>query len=55
MKISIIFGTRPEAIKLAPVILTIRKDARFVQIVESARALILAERPKAAPAIQAPQ
>ena len=29
VKISIIFGTRPEAIKLAPVILTIRKDARF--------------------------
>src|SRR6266568_1984717 len=29
VKISIIFGTRPEAIKLAPVILTMRKDARF--------------------------
>ena len=29
MKISIIFGTRPEAIKLAPVILTMRKDAHF--------------------------
>ena len=29
VKISIIFGTRPEAIKLASVILRIRKDARF--------------------------
>jgi UDP-N-acetylglucosamine 2-epimerase (non-hydrolysing) len=29
MKISIIFGTRPEAIKLAPVVLALRKDPRF--------------------------
>jgi UDP-N-acetylglucosamine 2-epimerase (non-hydrolysing) len=29
MKISIIFGTRPEAIKLAPVILALRGDSRF--------------------------
>ena len=29
MKISVIFGTRPEAIKLAPVILALRKDPRF--------------------------
>ena len=29
MKISVIFGTRPEAIKLAPVILALRRDARF--------------------------
>jgi UDP-N-acetylglucosamine 2-epimerase (non-hydrolysing) len=29
MKISVIFGTRPEAIKLAPVILALRKDSRF--------------------------
>ena len=28
-KISIIFGTRPEAIKLAPVILALKKDPRF--------------------------
>jgi tetratricopeptide (TPR) repeat protein len=33
----------------------IRNDPRFVQIVESARALILAERPKSAPAIQTPE
>jgi UDP-N-acetylglucosamine 2-epimerase (non-hydrolysing) len=30
MKISIIFGTRPEAVKLAPVILALRRDPRFV-------------------------
>lgn len=29
MKISVILGTRPEAIKLAPVILELRKDPRF--------------------------
>ena len=29
MKISVIFGTRPEAIKLAPVILALRSDPRF--------------------------
>ena len=29
MKISVIFGTRPEAIKLAPVILALRNDPRF--------------------------
>ena len=29
MKISVIFGTRPEAIKLAPVILALRKDPRI--------------------------
>jgi UDP-N-acetylglucosamine 2-epimerase (non-hydrolysing) len=29
MKISVIFGTRPEAIKLAPVILALRGDPRF--------------------------
>lgn len=29
-KISIIFGTRPEAIKLAPIVLALKKDARFV-------------------------
>jgi len=29
MKISVIFGTRPEAIKLAPVILALRRDSRF--------------------------
>lgn len=29
MKISIIFGTRPEAIKLAPIILALRKDPRY--------------------------
>ena len=29
MKISVILGTRPEAIKLAPVILALRKDSRF--------------------------
>jgi UDP-N-acetylglucosamine 2-epimerase (non-hydrolysing) len=29
MKISVIFGTRPEAIKLAPVILALRDDRRF--------------------------
>ena len=29
MKISVIFGTRPEAIKLAPVILALRGDSRF--------------------------
>ena len=29
-KISVIFGTRPEAIKLAPVILALRADERFV-------------------------
>ena len=29
MKISVIFGTRPEAIKLAPVILALRRDGRF--------------------------
>jgi len=29
VKISVIFGTRPEAIKLAPVILALRKDRRF--------------------------
>jgi UDP-N-acetylglucosamine 2-epimerase (non-hydrolysing) len=29
-KVSVIFGTRPEAIKLAPVILVLRKDPRFV-------------------------
>jgi UDP-N-acetylglucosamine 2-epimerase (non-hydrolysing) len=29
VKISVIFGTRPEAIKLAPVILALRKDPRF--------------------------
>ena len=29
MKISVIFGTRPEAIKLAPVILALRQDGRF--------------------------
>ncbi len=29
-KLSVIFGTRPEAIKLAPVILALRGDARFV-------------------------
>ena len=28
-KVSVIFGTRPEAIKLAPVILALRKDPRF--------------------------
>jgi len=28
-RISVIFGTRPEAIKLAPVILALRKDPRF--------------------------
>jgi UDP-N-acetylglucosamine 2-epimerase (non-hydrolysing) len=28
-KISVIFGTRPEAIKLAPVVLALRSDARF--------------------------
>jgi UDP-N-acetylglucosamine 2-epimerase (non-hydrolysing) len=30
MKISVIFGTRPEAIKLAPVILALRSDPRFL-------------------------
>ncbi len=29
VKVSIIFGTRPEAIKLAPIILKMRSDARF--------------------------
>ncbi|OGV60063.1 MAG: UDP-N-acetylglucosamine 2-epimerase [Lentisphaerae bacterium RIFOXYA12_FULL_48_11] len=29
-KISVIFGTRPEAIKLAPVILALKKDRRFI-------------------------
>ncbi len=29
MKISLIFGTRPEGVKLAPVILALRKDQRF--------------------------
>src|SRR2546421_4104714 len=29
MKISVVFGTRPEAIKLAPVILALRKDPRI--------------------------
>jgi UDP-N-acetylglucosamine 2-epimerase (non-hydrolysing) len=29
-KVSVIFGTRPEAIKLAPVVLALRKDPRFV-------------------------
>jgi|SRR5579859_2243036 len=29
MKISVVFGTRPEGIKLAPVILALRKDPRF--------------------------
>jgi UDP-N-acetylglucosamine 2-epimerase (non-hydrolysing) len=29
MKISVIFGTRPEAIKLAPIILALRSDPRF--------------------------
>lgn len=29
MKISVIFGTRPEAVKLAPVILELRRDSRF--------------------------
>lgn len=29
-KISLIFGTRPEAIKLAPIILALKKDSRFV-------------------------
>lgn len=29
MKISVIFGTRPEAIKLAPIILALRKDSRY--------------------------
>jgi UDP-N-acetylglucosamine 2-epimerase (non-hydrolysing) len=28
-KISVIFGTRPETIKLAPVVLALRSDARF--------------------------
>ena len=28
-RLSVIFGTRPEAIKLAPVILVLRADARF--------------------------
>ena len=28
-KVSVIFGTRPEAIKLAPVVLALRKDPRF--------------------------
>ena len=30
MKVSVIFGTRPEAIKLAPVILALKRDSRFV-------------------------
>ena len=29
MKVSVILGTRPEAIKLAPVILGLRQDPRF--------------------------
>jgi len=29
VKISVIFGTRPEAIKLAPIILALRRDSRF--------------------------
>jgi UDP-N-acetylglucosamine 2-epimerase (non-hydrolysing) len=29
MKVSVIFGTRPEAIKLAPVILALRRDPRY--------------------------
>jgi UDP-N-acetylglucosamine 2-epimerase (non-hydrolysing) len=29
MKVAVVFGTRPEAIKLAPVILALRKDERF--------------------------
>lgn len=29
MKVSVIFGTRPEAIKLAPVVLAMRRDAAF--------------------------
>ena len=28
-KVSVIFGTRPEAIKLAPVVLALRDDPRF--------------------------
>ena len=29
LKVSIIFGTRPEAIKLAPVVLATKRDDRF--------------------------
>ena len=29
LKISVIFGTRPEAIKLAPVVLAMQRDDRF--------------------------
>jgi len=29
LKVSVIFGTRPEAIKLAPVVLAMKRDDRF--------------------------
>ena len=29
IEISVVFGTRPEAIKMAPVVLALQKDARF--------------------------